>query len=254
MLVLNSAIERALEILELLDRSARGWNISDVARKLGMPKSSAHVIMRTLESSGYVMRKPGGREYYLSLKASSLGNGFMQVLNLSDASLTHMKRLAEQTRLTAHVAVLAGQQAVYVQKVDGPGVVRFATWVGKRTNLHCTAVGKVLLAHARPDAIDRFLSRNSLARYTPNTITSSAALRTELERVRELGHALDNQEEEINVRCLGVPVFNHLNNCVAALGITGMSKQIPEEPAVLLASMENAASGISQDMLNHSRN
>ena len=219
-----------------------------------MPKSSAHVIMRTLESSGYVMRKPGGREYYLSLKASSLGNGFMQVLNLSDASLTHMKRLAEQTQLTAHVAVLAGQQAVYVQKVDGPGVVRFATWVGKRTNLHCTAVGKVLLAHARPDAIDRFLSRNSLARYTPNTITSSAALRTELERVRELGHALDNQEEEINVRCLGVPVFNHLNNCVAALGITGMSKQIPEEPAVLLASMENAASGISQGMLNHSRN
>jgi DNA-binding IclR family transcriptional regulator len=253
MLVLNSAIERALDVLELLDRSPRGWNISDIARKLRLPKSSAHVIVRTLESSGYVMRKASGREYYLSMKASALGNGFLQVLNLSDASLAHMKRLAEQTRLTTHVAVLAGQQAVYVQKVDGPGVTRFATWVGKRTNLHCTAVGKVLLAHARRDTIDRFLLKNPLARYTPNTITSSAILRAELERVREMGHAVDNQEEEINVRCLGVPVFNHLNNCVAALGITGMIKQIPDEPVTLLAGMESAAANISHDMLSQSR-
>lgn len=250
MVAFNPAIERAFGILELLDRSHRGWNISDIARKLRIPKSSAHVFVRTLEKLGYVAKRPNGREYYLGLNASALGDGFLRLLTLSDLSLAHVKKLAEQTTLTVHVAVLEGGQAVYVQKADGPGFVRFATWVGKRTNLHCTAVGKVLLAYARSDSIDYFLARNSLARYTPNTITSSAAFRTELHRVRQIGHALDDQEEEINVRCVGVPVFNRQKKCVAALGTTGVVRQIPEDRVALLARMESAATSISQTLVD----
>jgi DNA-binding IclR family transcriptional regulator len=248
MVAFNPAIQRAFEILELLDRSHRGWNISDIARKLKIPKSSAHVFIRTLEKVGYVTKKPNGREYYLGLKSSALGDGFLKLLNLSDSSLAQVKKLAQQTALTVHLAVLEDGQAVYVHKVDGQGMVPFATWVGKRTNLHCTAVGKVLLAYSRSDSIDCFLSRNPLARYTPYTITSSAAFRNELQRVRQMGHALDDQEEEINVRCVGVPVFNRYKKCVAALGTTGIVNQIPENRAALLAYMESAAASISETL------
>ncbi len=224
-----TSVERALAILEFLDGARRGWNISEISRKLKIPKSSTHVLVLTLERQGYLKREPGSREYTLGLKLYGLGRGLMNNLALPKKALPAMEWLSERTGLTVHLAVLEMDQAIYIQKVEAPGLIRFDTYVGKRTNLHCTAVGKALLAYTTWQRQQRFLSRGSFARHTKNSITTAAALRQELQRIRERGYAIDDEEEELQIRCIAAPVLNHVGELVAAVGITGTVGQVPEE-------------------------
>jgi len=134
-----TSIERAFSILEMLDGTRRGWNISEISRKQKIPKSSAHVIVLALERMGYLKRENGTRRYKLGLKICSLGRGLMNDLALPEIALPHMRWLVEQTRLTAHLGVLEKGHIVFIQKIDGPGMVKFDTYVGKRRSpLHRT--------------------------------------------------------------------------------------------------------------------
>jgi DNA-binding IclR family transcriptional regulator len=127
------------------------------------------------------------------------------------------------------LAVLADDQAMYIQKVEGPGLIQFDSYVGKRTNLHCTGVGKVLLAYASEQKQEHILNRKSFAHHTNKTITSPNLLRKELAKVRHRGYAIDDEEEELEARCVAAPVFNQLNEFMAALAIAGTVGQIRDE-------------------------
>ena len=172
-----SSIERAFSILEMLDGTRRGWNISEISRKQKIPKSSAHVIVLALERMGYLKRENGTRRYKLGLKICSLGRGLMNDLALPEIALPHMRWLVEQTRLTSHLGVLEKGHIVFIQKIDGPGMVKFDTYVGKRAEVHCTGLGKVLLAFSNEQIIRDCLSVGSFAKYTEATITSPANFR-----------------------------------------------------------------------------
>ncbi len=236
-----TSVKRAIAILELLDRSHRGLSMSEIGRKINIPKSTAHVIVRTLEHAGYVVRHVPGCRYTLSFKAYSLGREMIRQGALSKIALPPMKWLVGQTRLTVHLAVYEKNQAMYVQKVNGLSLIRFDTFIGKRTNLHCTGVGKVLLAYAPELLRHQFLSKATFAKYTPKTITSAATLRKALDKIRKQGYAIDDQEEEIEVRCIAVPVFNDGNEFVAALGVTGTVGQITAENCPMLVSLTKRA-------------
>jgi len=205
------AVERALVMMETLDQSARSMNIAELARKVGIARSTAHSIVLTLERCGYVTRDGSQRQCMLTTKAYLLGRETMNFERLAVAAHAPMRQLTASVRLTSHMAVLDDNQATYIQKVQRPGILTFDTYVGKRTNLHCTAVGKVLLSYAPEHHRNRFLERGSFARYTVNTITLATALRNELARVHREGFALDNEEEELNIRCVAVPVVSQRN-------------------------------------------
>ncbi len=224
-----TSIERAFAILEFLDGSRRGWNISELSRKLRIPKSTTHVIVLTLQRLGYLTLDAGTREYSLGLKVYGLGRGLMKSFSLPERALRPMQRLVQVTRCTSQLAVMADDQAMYIQKVEGPGIIQFDSYVGKRTNLHCTAVGKVLLAYASEQKQEHILARKSFAHYTSKTITSPNLLRKELARVRQRGYAIDDEEEELEVRCVAAPVYNQSGECMAALTIAGTIGQIREE-------------------------
>jgi DNA-binding IclR family transcriptional regulator len=224
-----TSVERAFAILEFLDGSRRGWNISELSRKLRIPKSTTHVIVLTLERLGYLTLDPRTREYSLGLKVSGLGRGLMKSLSLPDRALGPMQWLVEVTRCTAQLAVLADDQAMYIQKVEGPGLIQFDSYIGKRTNLHCTGVGKVLLAYAPAQKQERILDRKSFARYTSKTITAPNLLRKELVKVRQRGYAIDDEEEELEVRCIAAPVLNQWGEFLAGLAIAGTLGQIRDE-------------------------
>ncbi len=224
-----TSVERAFAILEFLDGSRRRWNISELSRKLRIPKSTTHVIVLTLERLGYLTLDPRTRDYSLGLKVSGLGRGLMKSLNLPDRALRPMQWLVEATRCTAQLAVMADDQAMYIQKVEGPGVIQFDSYVGKRTNLHCTGVGKVVLAYASEPKQEHILNRKSFAHYTNKTITSPNLLRKELAKVRQRGYAIDDEEEELEVRCVAAPVFSQSGDFMAALAIAGTVGQIREE-------------------------
>jgi DNA-binding IclR family transcriptional regulator len=221
-----ASVERALAILECLDSSRRGLNISEISRKLRIPKSSAHVIVVTLERLGYVQRREATLNYVLGLKAYGLGLGMMKSLSLAEAALPHMRALSHQIHLPSHLAAPDGEQGVYIQKVDTPGLIKIDTYVGRRMDLHCTGVGKILVSFGPQEFQDRFLNKQVFVRYTRNTITSSRVMRRELMKVRKLGYAIDDEEEELGVRCVAVPVHQH-GRFVAALSVTGTTNQLP---------------------------
>lgn len=221
------AVKRALSILECLDSSRRGLNIAEMSRRLGIPKSSAHVIVLTLERLGYVEREPSGLHYSLGLKAYILGQGIIKTLQLADSALPHMRELSESLKLTAHLAVPDKDQGVFIQKIDTPGRTKLDTYVGRRMDLHCTGVGKTILAFGPADIRDRALAKPVYMRHTENTITSPNALLRELKKVRKIGYAVDDEEEELGIRCAAVPVFNGSSKFIAALSVTGTTYQIP---------------------------
>lgn len=222
------AIERAFAMLEALDGLALGMNIAELSRRLAIPRSTAHSIALTLERCGYITRDVSRRNCMLSTKAYRLGREAAPSGHLADTALRPMKALSAATQLTSHLAVLDLDQAVYVQKVQGLGLLRFDTYIGKRTNLHCTGVGKVLLSYAPAPYQQKFLKHGPFARYTRNTITSANALRREIAQIVKQSYALDDQEEELDVRCLATPVFSSRGEFVAALSVSGSAAQLSD--------------------------
>ena len=241
-----TAVERALAILDCLDSSKRGINISEMSRRLRIPKSSTHVIVVTLERLGYLERKADSLNYQLGLKAYGLGRGMMKNLSLAERALPSLRVLVDQVHLPAHLAVGDGEQGVYIQKVDTPSLLRIDTYVGRRMDLHCTAVGKVILACENAEFVEHILAKSTYIRYTTNTITSSHALRRELIRVQKSGFALDDEEEELGVRCVAVPVFDHNRRFAAGLSVTGTTSQIPNDALEAIANrLKDSAALIS---------
>ncbi len=245
------AVARALLMLEALDRSARGLNIAELARSIRIPRSSAHTIALTLERSGYLTRDPSQHHCLLTAKAYLLGRETMNYERLANAARLPMRQLSTQLRLTSHMAVLDHHQATYIQKVQRPGLLNFDTYVGKRTNLHCTAVGKVLLSYAPENYRNRCLERGTFARYTINTITQSSMLREELNKVRAQGYAIDNAEEELNIRCIAVPVLTAWGEVVAALSISGTMAEMRDNQVASAVSQLRQTAALVVRRLRH---
>src|SRR5262245_58192612 len=167
----STTVERVVAILETLDASRRGLNVSEMSRKLGFPKSSVHVLMVTLEQLGYLQKDQSTNAYFLGLKAYAFGRGIMNNLSLAEIALPHMRALVNDLKLTSHLAVLDKDQGIYIQKVESPSLICFDTYIGRRMDLHCTGVGKVILAYEADDVLKRFFAKKSFIRYTNNTIT-----------------------------------------------------------------------------------
>jgi DNA-binding IclR family transcriptional regulator len=235
-----TSVERTLAVLECLESSRRGLNISEISRKLGIPKSSTHVIVITLERLGYVQKRADSINYTLGLRAYGLGLGMMKNLSVADVALPHMRALVDQIHLPAHLAVPDGEQGVYIQKVDAPGLIKIDTYVGRRMDLHCTGVGKIILAYGPPDILELMLAKAVYIRHTKNTITSPKMMQREIGKIRRFGYAFDDEEEELAVRCVAVPVLHPSGRFAAALSVSGTTEQIP------LVAIESIASRLKQ--------
>ena len=240
---------RAMKILELLAQSQRGLTLADVSRKLSVPKSSAHVLMRTLEDLGYLKSSGSKGKYSVGLKLVGLSNVALENLDLREQARGFLQDLVVRTKLTAHLAILEGVDAVIIEKFDAPGMLRLATWVGKRLDANSSGVGKALLAFAHEETYDLQLKRKSLARNNRNTIATPEGLRRELNKTRALGYAFEDEEGEIGFRCIGAPLFGAAGDAVAAISIAGTTSQIPNaRVASLAATVKETAAQISRHL------
>src|SRR5258707_1007603 len=188
-----NSVERAFAILEFLNSSRRGWNISEMSRKLGLPKSSTHVLFATLDKLGYITEYQSSRRYQLSPKLYGLGRRALETTPLPMIALPHLHWLVQQTNLTAHVGILEKKQVVFVQKVDGPGIIKFDTYIGKCSQLHCTGLGKSLVAFQPEETIQALLTNYSYNRFTKRTISTHLGFLAELTRVRHLNYSIDDK-------------------------------------------------------------
>jgi DNA-binding IclR family transcriptional regulator len=223
-----NSVERAFAILEFLNSSRRGWNISELSRKLGLPKSSTHVLFSTLDKLGYISEYQSTRRYQLSPKLYGLGRRALETTPLPMIALPHLHWLVQQTNLTAHVGILEKKQVVFIQKVDGPGIIKFDTYIGKCSQLHCTGLGKSLVAFRPEGEILSLLERYNFSRFTKQTISSHSAFMAECERIRRSGYSIDDEEEELGIRCVAVPILCE-GIAVAAVSVTGTTSQMTHE-------------------------
>ncbi len=237
---LVNAVERALGILEHVDGSARGTGITELSRRLGLGKSTVHRLCATLEHHGYLIRDPATGRYRLSLRVFQIGSTALSDLGLPARAMPALEDLGASVQETVHLAILDGSEIVFIGKVESSRPLGLYSRVGRRSPAHCTALGKVLLAHAAAEARAHVLSR-PLARYTAATITTPQALERALDEVRRRGYAVDDQEFEDGVRCVAAPVRDHSGRVVAALSVSAPAGRLPRGRVPSLAEQVVAA-------------
>jgi DNA-binding IclR family transcriptional regulator len=243
------AIERALRIMEYLANSKRGFSLSEISRNLGFPKSSVHLVLGTLETMGYLQKDAQKGRYSFGLKLVSLSRSALENLDLRQVARPFMQALAQQSGLTVHLAILERGEAVIIEKIEAPGFLKLATWVGRRLDVNCTGVGKALIAFLPDEELDRRINPRTLTRHNDRSIVSIRALKRELLEVRKVGYAFDDEEDEIGLRCVGAAVFDSTGNPVAGLSVAGTVNQIPlERVASLGKKVGEAAATISSNL------
>jgi DNA-binding IclR family transcriptional regulator len=239
------SLDKALCILELLARSRAGLTLPDLVDQSGLAKSSVHYLLVTLERRGYVHRNERAGRYQLGMKLFSLANSALSGLGLRQKSAPHLAALRMKTGLTVHFAILEQNEAVLISKHDGQSGSKLATWVGKRMELHCTGLGKALIAFLPAAEIDGIIQSHGLGRHNENTISNPKRFREELERVVRMGYALDDEEDERGMRCIGAPIFGRSQRPVAAVSIAGTTSEIvPENISYLVAELKRTAARI----------
>jgi DNA-binding IclR family transcriptional regulator len=249
------ALERGLAILELLARSRAGLTLPEIAKELSFPKSSVHCLLITLERHRYLHRNDRTSRYLFGSKLFKIANMSLTGLQLRQVAMPHMRTLAKHTGLEAHLAVLERFEAVLMGKVEPAGASKLATWVGKRMDLHCTGVGKALLAHLPDEELSRLMRETGMPRHNDNTICSLRKLKEDIARSRQAGYYTDDEEDEIRYRCIGAPVFDETGHAPAAISISGSTAQIREDNSKeLAAEVVRTAEAITKLLIEHSSN
>jgi DNA-binding IclR family transcriptional regulator len=215
-----NSVDRALVILEYLGTQTKEVGVRELGQAIGLSKSSVHRILQTLRARGFVRWNPDNARYSLGMRAFEVGCGILRSMEAHAVAKPHLEQLVNQLGETAFLGVIDDSELVYIDKIDGRRSVRTYAEIGARRPLHCTAIGKALLAHLDRAEIDRIIAAHPLTRYTKNTITDPVALRQELEKIRRQGYAEDNEELEEGLYCAGAPLFNYSGRPVASISVS----------------------------------
>jgi DNA-binding IclR family transcriptional regulator len=243
------ALDRALTVLECIAQSRKGFSVSELSRRLTLPKSSVHLILRTFERRGYLQKQPTGGRYRFGLKLMSLGHLALDGVELRDEARPILQRLVLATGLTAHLGILERGEIVIIERVDAATPVRVVSFVGRRVKVHSTAVGKALLAFLPRELQDAQLAQAPLEPQNARTIASPDDFRRELEQVHRLGYAFCDEEDELGVRAVGAPILSSEGTALAAISIVGTTGQLAlDRVAAIGEAVRDAAQEISAHM------
>jgi IclR family KDG regulon transcriptional repressor len=236
-----------MALIECLSQHRR-LGLEEISRLTGLAKPTALRFLSTLRVLGYA-RRDQGEAYYLTLKTFMVGSRALEHIDIIDVARPEAERLCEELGETVHLGMLDGDHAVYVLKVESRQAIRMYSRVGRQIPLHCTAIGKVLLAGLAPAEYADLVSRMHLDAYTPATLGDRAALDAEVERVRVRGYALDAEEREEGIRCLAAPVRDYSGAVAAALSVSWPSFRYREEgEAEYARAIRRRADAISEIM------
>lgn len=246
------AIERAVAILNAFSADAPELGVTELAERLRLHKSTVHRFLVNLEGAGFVERNPRTSRYRLGLRIFELGGLVLQGMNLWDEALPFLESLVRDSGETGHLAVLDGGEAIYIERVEARRALRIPSAVGRGYPAHATNLGKVLLAYLPPEELRAVVGKHGLPAYTPNTITDLQRLEAELARIRAQGYAVDNEEYDEGLRCIGAPIQDHTGHVVAALGIGGpVTRVTPARVSELAELVRQAAGGLSRRLGAH---
>jgi IclR family transcriptional regulator, KDG regulon repressor len=243
------AVDRALRILDLFDEHETELKITDISERMHLHKSTVHSLLKTLQVHGYIDQNPENGRYKLGMKLFERGNFVIHGLDIRKIAKSYLMELSIKTGQTTHLVILDGTEGVYIDKVEGPMATILYSRIGKRISVHCSAVGKALIAFKSPQELKKILKDYVYHVQTQNTITNEAQFLAELSIISERGYSIDNQENEPGVRCAAVPIRDHTGQVIAAISISTLITQVnDEELDKFISLLKKDAEEISQKM------
>jgi DNA-binding IclR family transcriptional regulator len=241
-------LDRCFRILDALAASNTALSPAELAGSLRLHKSTIHRLLVVLEHQRYIRRTNEGK-YGLGTKMIEMGSRAVEQLDLGEHAMPFLRRLVEETGETAHISVLSGHEMMSLANVPGRWTLTTPSTVGRRTHIYCTSVGKAYIAFLPERCLEPLLKRVTFTSHTRRTITDPAALQAELARIRKRGYAVDNEEVEEGLRCIGAPVRDYSGEVVAAISIAGPVFRIQKgRVAALARSVVKAADDLSTEL------
>ncbi|MCA2962705.1 MAG: IclR family transcriptional regulator [Acidobacteriaceae bacterium] len=243
-----SSVEKALRLLSTFSLASPQWALSDLAREQGMPKSTAHNLLKTLQAFDLVRQDPEDRVYRLGPRALEMGFLYARSTELLGQARPHLRRLAERSRETVKLGMLSDSQVLIVAAVESTHQLHTRGDIGTRWPLHSTGLGKAILSALPLAEAEALTRRRGLAALTKQTATSWPKLRAELAATRERGYAVDREENEAGVRCVAAAFVDPLRGAVAAVSVSGPSVRLSDAE---LATLGQEAVAVARAIRPH---
>lgn len=221
------ALDRGLNLLRLL-AAERGATLSDLAMQAGVPASTAHRLLTTLQSHRFAEFDDVNQHWMIGVEAYRIGSGFLNRINLVEAAQPIMQALVRETGETANLAIVDDGEVVFVRQIESPNPIRAFFRPGTRSQMHASGAGKALLAQRPRKEVEDILQKRGLQRFTDKTITKPSALFAELERIHARGWSFDDEERYVGMSCVAAPVFGPTQEPVAAISVSGPSARFTE--------------------------
>lgn len=234
------SLENAIDIVNVLSKAGPdGMSGSEVARALQLSKSATFSILQTLLARRYLADYGSGasRRYRLGMAFARLGDQVVSETSLRDLAMPILRRLTAETGLTSRAAILNDGYAISIAKVDGPGTIRIASFLGLQELPHATGVGKAILATLTLDEVREIVAKNGLPLRTPNTLRDIDTLLIEMGRIADRGYSVDDEEDTLGVLCIGASVWGHGGKCTGAISITGLKQEIRADSVAELGAI-----------------
>lgn len=215
------SVERSLSILEALSDYEDGLGITEISEKVGLHKSTVHRLLSTLIQKGYVEQSEETNRYKLTLKLFELGSKKVGKIDVVNVAKPYLRDLMKMTNEVVHLVIRDGNEIVYVDKVESESTIRMYSRIGKRSPIYCTAVGKAMLSYMTDEQVEQIWNQSDIKKFTEKTITNLEEFKEHLKVVREKGYAIDEQENEIGIRCVGAAILNYKGEVCSAISISG---------------------------------
>jgi DNA-binding IclR family transcriptional regulator len=223
-----SSVANSIRLLTSFSGEEEELGITTLATRLRLAKSTVHRLAATLTGAGFLEQNSETGKYRLGVALFELGALVRRRMDVANEARPKLRELLEKTGETVQLGIVDHLSVLYVYEMESPRAIRMAAAVGGRAPLHCTAVGKVLLAFQPAEYVKRILD-NGLAAYTPRTVTRREALLAMLDEVRLREHAVDDEESEGGLRAIAAPVRNHTGAVIAALGVAAPVQRLSKK-------------------------
>jgi len=249
-----AALDRGINLLITLAKEGE-LSLTDLALTVGMPPSTAHRVLATLEKHGFVQLDVATQQWAVGVEAFRVGSSYLERTNLVESARAEMRHLTEVTGETANLAIADQGDVVFVSQIESHNPIRAFFRPGTRSFMHASGIGKVLLANLPRAEVEKILQKKGCPEFTEKTITAPAALFANLDEIKQRGWALDDEERYAGMRCVAAPIYNSFGEAIAGVSVSGPTVRFPDNaiaeigPVVKRAAAKITASlgGITPD-------
>jgi IclR family acetate operon transcriptional repressor len=231
------SLTRALSLLEALARSHDGLTLTELAQTVGLATSTAHRLLTTLQQARFVRFDPLSSVWQVGVQTFIVGNAFARTRDVTMMARPYLRRLMEESGETVNLYVAEEGEAICMAQVESRRMMRAIARPGGRVKMHCSGAGKAILAFLPERELGQTLERHGLPRFTDKTLTTPKALRAALEQARARGYAIDDEEHEVGLRCVGAPILDEHGLPLAGLSISGPTARIADHRLALIGAL-----------------